>query len=1745
MSHRRTSTRRASRQPESQLSLDDLFAEWDESEIPAPTARPDALAVTPPWPLPGPAARRSPSRRAADNIAALRVLRSLQASGGQPDAGQRAALALWSGWGALPEVFESRAGKQPRWAAGTQAQLGELLDAGELRAARRSILNAHYTDPAIAGVMWQAAAAHGFTGGQVLEPGCGAGLLAGLAPAGARMTGVELDPATAAIAAALCPGMDVRCQSFAALDAPRGFFDLAIGNVPFGDFRMPEADPVTPESGQWSIHNACLYKALALTRPGGLLIALTSAYTLDAADANAREAIAGLADLIGAVRLPASSHEAAAGTRVVMDLIVLRRREDGREPAGPAWTESRCAELRGEKFWVSPLFLRDGAGMVLGKMGLGTSGHGPVITVRADGAAPLHEQLAAAVTVIAQRAAADGLAMTPRAGDAPAGPLPAAQATALMEGHITDHGSGRFSRVDGGRDCPHDVPRSQRAELAALCGLRDAVSGLLDAEGASTGDTPQTTAGRARLNGLYDAYARKWGPLNRFASRPTGWYAGECPACGEETRVTREPRPARQNAKGVPAGGNAGLLPGHPGVLAASCTECAATVPVSPALARVPPRQGGFRADPLAPLVYALEDFDPATQAAEKAPVFTGRVVAYRAHPDTAATPADALAICLDALGRVDLARIARLLGLDGEDAARAALDGLAYPDPEQHGRLVPAAEYLSGNVRVKLAAAEEAARDDAAYEPGVAALREALPPDLTPEQISARLGSSWIPAGVVQQFLREILDDARLDVEHPGGSWWSVSPGKSETILSVTKWGTRRYPAYELAEALLCQKPVRVLDNVGTAVDPVYVLNPDETLAAAEKAKELDAAFAEWLWADGARSARLARDYNDMFNSLVLRSYDGIELTLPGLADWFRPMIHPHQHAAVARMIAEPATGLFHVVGAGKTAEMAMGVMELRRLGLISLACVVVPNHMLEQFGREWLQLYPQAKILLTTTDDLSEKGRRRLHARVATGRWDAVIMTQSAFGRIPMSADGQREYFEAEIARLAGLLAAGADRSAKEIQAVMERMKIRLAARLDRLKDPGLTWEQMGVDYLVVDEAHAYKNLLTASRTPDAAIAGSGRSSDLHMKTEWLRARYARWATFATATPVANSITEVYVMFRYLRPDLLEGTQCTDFDTWAATFGRVVGTIELAVEGGTSFRLKYRFSEFYNVPDLQRLFHVFGDVKLADDLTLNVPLIAARPDGKRAPCIITVEPDPALTEYVKDLGERAELIRAREPRRYGTGEYRMNGKEITKPDNLLRVCTHGRLAALDLRLVGLAQDEPGKTAAVAAQILKVRARHPGKLQIVFCDLGTPKPGRWNAYDDIAGRLRAGGVPAHRVRYAHQARNDQEKAELFLACTRGDVDVIIGSTAKMGTGVNIQRLAIALHHVDAPWRPADVEQRDGRIIRQGNRNPEAEIYIYVTLRSFDGFMWQALLRKQRFIEDFLKVGGARVITGDVGDVTMSYDEIRSVATANPDLLAAAKARAEVARLSRSARAHEQAQRALEYAIGQHARTIAMSEDRVMLLDSLLRRRTPTAGDLFAMRIGEDAEPVTSRADAGRALLALAAARCADTDAAVRMQGRPVAGQAERVGELAGFGVILLARGLPGGVGQPEAVLVSAEFALEGVPESSVILPVDELEDSDPAHLVTRLENRASRLEAMIGTAQRAIANAESETAHARAQLGQPFPGAWELREAEMRLSEVERRMQDAAMGNDRRDHQRAAGSPAPEKAAA
>lgn len=1601
------------------------------------------------------------------NLDALRLLRQLQAEQRPARADDLPTLAAWCGWGAVPQLFDPA---RPEYAL-HHNELAELIpDAEELRAAARSTLNAHYTHPRVAAAMWQAAGTLGFTDGRVLEPGCGSGTFIGLAPDGPEMIGVELDPTTAGIAAALYPDAEIRAESFVDTRLPEGYVDLAIGNVPFGTVTL--TDRRHNPRGH-TIHNHFLVKTLHLTRPGGLAIAISSRYTMDAANPAARRELAELADLVFAVRLPEQTHQ-LAGTQVVTDLLVLRRRAPGVEPVGAAWERLVDVEVTHDQradaasravtsVRVNEYFAAHPE-QVVGELSAGRGQYrDDELRVRVPADADALAQVGARIAASAELATELGLTLLPREA-VPSQSREAARVALVPagarrpDGFLQRNCDGSFGRVENGAMVPHPVPGTQQRELAVLLELRDTYLQLVEAEAADLSDDAQLDELRAALNRHYDTYSATYGPINRFSWRPGRTH----PVTGETAQI------------------------------------------------RVPPRQGGFRDDPFAGAVYALENFDPQSQTATKAAIFTTRVVVPRVPPLGADTPADALAICLDTFGEVRLGEVARLLGVD-EAQARAQLGDLVFDDPEtampdgepsgEPGRLIPAAAYLSDNVRRKLDLARAAAEREARFEANVAALRAVVPADIAPDDIAVRLGG-WVRQSYVQDFLRETFGNQHLQVEHAGGTQWAVRGG-GWGVLETDTWGTPAMVGSKIAEKLLRAEPIQIWVEVD---DGRHELDLEATEAAQRKAVELNERFAEWAWADPPRATELAAEYNRRFNAIVLRDYSTTALSLPGLARSFAP--RPHQLAAVNRMIQEPSAGLFHVVGAGKTAEIAMGVWELRRLALINKPAIVVPNHLVDQFRNQFLQLYPQARVLAAGMQDVTRLGRGTFLGRIANSDWDAVIVSQSVFARIPLSAEAQKTYFERQSAQIRLWLDSAREQgglTVKRLETMLAKQEEAIKKHMEAHRDDGLTFEETGIDYLVVDEADMYKNLLTPSASPDLAIVGkraSKRATDLDMKIDYLRrTRGERVVTFSTGTPIANSLTECYVMQAYLRPDVLADAGVECFDQWAATFTQTVTEIEVAPTGG--YRLKVRIAKFDNVPELLRMFHIFADIQTAEDLQLPTPAVAGG-----GPETVAVPASEELAVFMAGIGDRASQMAARSEK----------GK-----DNVLTLMTESRKAALDLRLVDRNTAEQTKIDAAADRIVTIWDRHRhreylgpdgagsplrGALQIVFSDLGTPKEG-FNVYDELRTALVLRGMPREAIRFVHEANNDRDKALLFASCRRGEVAVIVGSTERLGAGTNIQDRAVAKHDLDVPWRPRDIEQRDGRILRQGNQNAEVEIIRWTTQKSFDAYMWQSLERKQKFIGQVLRGRLDIREIEDVGETALSYGEIKALAAGDPLLLEKAQVDADLIRLRRLERAHARSQDRLRWQVVSMADQKTGLERQVDQLAEILPQRRPTSAGSFTMTVGT--ATYDKRGEAGHALRR----RLAELARELGYQREAVG----PVGTLAGLALEAHALRRSSGI-----VLT---LRCRDVPHTSVELSVEQVqalsEDSKAVGFVARLENRITGLDHRHDELLAEAEHLAIEITRAQRRIGAEFPQAGELSAAKLRAADIEARLTEAA----------------------
>ncbi|XVU24283.1 hypothetical protein ACQPZJ_44820 [Actinoplanes sp. CA-054009] len=1623
------------------------------------------------------------------NLAAIRILTSGTPIGEQ----DQQMLARWSGWGAVPALFDERPQYAAMYAA-QRAELRELVGDDGYRAARRTTLNAHYTDAAYVQIIWAAVQQLGFTGRTALEPGCGAGSFIGFAPSGTRMIGIERDPTTAAIAQALYPDAQIHAESFADTRIEPGSADLAIGNVPFGKQKLH--DRVHNPDRTHSIHNHFILKSLHTVRPGGLVALITSRYTLDGRDdahQRARDQMAALAALVAAIRLPSSAHKVAAGTEVVTDLLILRRRDGDPADPDPAWTHTRAVTVphasrpgTDETFTVNDHFLQN-PHMVLGTMAADTGRNSATLTVRSDDpdtAAALRRALEQVVAAAAP-APTEGQAAAIGAVRDPRPVVLEAENEDLQEGRIVEGDDGKFYQVQAGALHRHEVPAKDIAELRALIGLRQTVMALLREESTHREDTDRMGELRAQLNEQYDGYLSAFRqPINRVKiSIRTG-----TDKHGEPTEVAHHTYP----------------------------------------------EMGGFRTDPSFSYVAALEAYDKETGQATKKEIFFQRVIAPPTAVTRVAEPADALVICWDRHNQVRLDVIAGLLGLDTEQQARDALSTLVYEEPGT-GELIRKAEYLSGNVRRKLTAARTAADLDSRFTVNVEALQRVVPRDKTPAEIGARLGSPWIAAGYVQQFLQELLDDDSVTVTEVAGHW-SVSGG-TKSILAGTVWGTSQRSAPSLAQNLLNSETIEITKTVKSPAGERTYRDTEATARAQAKAERLDARFRGWLWEEPERSTALSRIYNDRFNARVYRSYDGEHITAPGLSTAYP--LRAHQMAAVARIREQKGAGLFHGTGAGKTLEMVVGGMELRRLGLANKPCYVVPKGVLDQFRREFQQAYPLAKVLAADSADLRGDKRRQFVARCSTGDWDAIIISHTAFKSIPVSKSIQTDYLNRQVDRLRAHLqsAEDADRhTVKDLEKQIATLEEEIQNVLDKPTDAGVQFELTGIDYLFIDEAQAYKNLRVISSIPDLKHPGNQITADMEMKLEYLRAAgRRRLVTLATATPIDNAPSELLTMVKYADPDLLTDMELETDDQFHAAFIQGRRRVEMKPDG-SGFASRVRYSRYVNVPELkQNLLFSWADVKLKHHLNLGEPTIIG---GK--PEIITNQAPTELRQHLGLLAERARKVTSGKP------DLRTTTKGELKKDNILWISTDGRKASLDLRLAGLITDEPQKVDVAADWLAQTWRQHRddvyyqsdgtpepirGSLQLVFCDLGVPSD-RWNIYEALRDELMARGMAAEQIRFAQEATTLRERAQLDQDARDGKIAVLIGSRSGLGTGRNIQRRVITVMQLDPTWKQSPLEQSVGRGQRQGNANQAIHHVFVVTVGSYDPFLWQKVDDKARFTRQML----------DVSDTTRVIDVAEDDGSGKVDpavMFAVAAGRDELSQLTTieetvgALRIEQQIwyddQYALTASIDHNQQQITSLQQNITGIDQVLARRRDTRGDAFTMTVGTST--LDKRAEAGEALAdrLLTLARSGNTNIAAtpvaRLGGIEVTARVVRFTD--GPEAIMTFSGLPQGSETEVAISVSDLLAIAAGKHDAV-------------GVIRQLENRLAGLDKIRARHAERIQGLQDNIKQANQHIGLPFPQQADLDRYSQQLADLHAKLDisDSAGPDEAADETSASNAP-------
>ena len=1351
-----------------------------------------------------------PKQKFARNIEAIRTLFKLEQEHRGATAEEQQVLSQYVGWGGLSDAFDP---SKDSWAK-EYAELKELLSEDEYAAARSSVLNAHYTSPTVIRGIYDAVERMGFRSGNILEPSMGVGNFFGMLPdtmQDSRLYGVELDSITGRIAKMLYPQADITVAGFETTDR-RDFYDLAVGNVPFGNYKVN--DKAYNKLG-FSIHNYFFAKAIDQVRPGGVVAFVTSRYTMDSKDSTARKHMAERADLLGAIRLPNNAFRANAGTDVVSDIIFLQKRDRPIDHE-PDWVQLGKTE---DGFAINQYFA-DHPEMVLGVLSTESTQYGrEELTVAPLEGTSLADQLAEAVQHI-EGQYAEVEVETPDIADAenekhilPADPEVKNFSYTVVDGEVFYRENSVMTQVE--------LSDTAKGRVTGMVELRQTVNDLIDQQ---LNDYPDEDikATQERLNAAYDAFTAKYGLLND-----------------------------RKN----------GRL---------------------------------FEQDSSYYLLCSLENLDEQGQLKSKAAMFTKRTIRPERTVTSVDTPSEALAVSIGEHGKVDLPYMAELLGTPGEyGRITTELSGVIFKDPaadptDPEAGWQMADEYLSGDVRAKLRMAQFAAETNPEFAVNVDTLTKAQPRELEASEIDVRLGATWLAPEIIQKFMTETfqipyyLRHAVKVRYSPYTAEWRVE-GKTATgrgdIISSETYGTSRANAYKILEETLNLKDVRIYDTIEDAEGkPKRVLNKRETMLAQQKQQVIKDAFANWVWQDPQRRIALVKQYNELFNSTRPREYDGSHIRFVGMNPEIT--LREHQRNAIAHVLYGGNTLLAHEVGAGKTYEMAASAMEAKRLGLCQKSLFVVPNHLTEQWASEFLNLYPNAKLLVARRKDFETANRKKFCARIATGDYDAVIIGHSQFERIPLSFERQERIIQEQIYEtLAAInelkVHAGENFSIKQMEKTRKTLETKLEKlRSDERKDDVITFEQLGVDRLFVDESHFYKNLFLTTKMRNVAglsTSEAQKSSDMFGKCRYLdEITGGRGVVFATGTPVSNSMTELYTVMRYLQYSTLQQKKLTHFDCWASTFGETTTAIELAPEG-TGYRARTRFAKFFNLPELMSMFKEVADIKTSDQLHLPVPVAKFE--------TVVAKPSEIQKEMVQELSKRAADIHS--------------GIVDASVDNMLCVTNDGRKIGLDVRLMNpMLPDDPNSKLNVCVQnVLKIweDGKDQKLTQLLFCDLSTPKnDGNFNVYDDIRKKLVAAGVPENEIEFIHNADTEAKKAALFSKVRSGDVRVLLGSTAKMGAGTNVQSRLVAVHHLDVGWKPSDMTQRNGRIIRQGNMNKEVKVFNYVTEGTFDSYLFQTLENKQRFISQIMTSKSPVRSCEDVDEQALSYAEIKALCAGNP-----------------------------------------------------------------------------------------------------------------------------------------------------------------------------------------------------------------------------------------------------------------
>ena len=1555
----------------------------------------------------------TPSEKYAANAAAIRTLKQIEAEERLATPEEQEILSRYVGWGGLANCFEQTS---PHY-----EELKSLLDSEEYAAARASSLTAFYTPPVVIREIYKALSQMGFTQGNILEPSCGTGNFLGLLPAdmaGSKAYGVELDSISGRIAGQLYQNASISVNGFETVQMPDSFFDVAVGNVPFGDFKVLDK---RYDKHHWLIHDYFFGKTLDKVRPGGIVAFITSKGTLDKENSAVRKYLAQRADLIGAIRLPDNTFKQNAGTEVTSDIIFLQKR-DNITDLDQDWVHLDTDEngIRMNRYFVQH------PEMILGDMAMESTRFGPDSACKAREGEDLSDQLANAIQFLQAEIKPYELEELDEEEDRsiPADPSVKNFSYTVVDGQV-------YYRENS---LMHPVEVSVTAEnrIRGMIELRECVRRLIEYQTEGYPDE-DIAAEQQKLNALYDSFTAKYGLISSRGNKLA------------------------------------------------------------------------FSEDSSYCLLCSLEVLDEQGNLKRKADMFSKRTIRPHVAVTSVDTASEALAVSISEKARVDMDYMAELSGKSPEELEQE-LAGVIYRDircaenPEDilpsladlsRYPLVTADEYLSGKVRQKLRMAKaflEVAPDHQkeAARRNVEALEAVQPQDLGAGEIGVRIGANWVPIEVYQEFMVELLtpnyyvrDRIRILRSEATGQW-SIREKNADrsNVKANTTYGTKRMSAYHILEQTLNQKDVRVFDYIEDENGKKKpVLNKKETAIAQDRQELIKQKFAEWIWKDINRRELLCRIYNETFNGIRPREYDGRHIRFEGMNPEIS--LRPHQINAIAHILYGGNTLLAHEVGAGKTYEMVAAAMKMKRLGLCTKSLIVVPNHITEQWAAEWLQLYPSANILVATKKDFETQNRKKFCSRIATGDYDAIIIGHSQFEKIPMSVERQQAILERQIEEiLEGIEQAKAQKAERYTVKQMERTRKSLEARLAKLndqsrKDDVVTFEQLGVDRLFIDESHYFKNLFLATKMRNVggiAQTEAQKSSDLFMKTQYLdELTGGRGVIFATGTPISNSMVELYTIQRYLQYRLLQEMGLIHFDDWASNFGETVTAIELSPEG-TGYRAKTRFAKFYNLPELMAAFKGVADIQTADMLKLPVPKANFHTE--------VIQPSELQEEMIQGLAERAEKIRA--------------GGVDPHVDNMLRITNDGRKLALDMRLIQpLAPDDPnGKVAVCARNVYRIweQTKEKRSAQLVFCDLSTPTTdGSFNVYNDLKKKLMDAGIPEEEIAFIHTADSEAKKKELFSKVRSGQVRVLLGSTAKMGAGTNVQDRLIALHDLDCPWRPSDLQQRLGRIVRQGNENEEVEIYRYVTEGTFDAYLYQLVENKQKFIAQIMTSKAPVRVADDVDETALSYSEIKALATGNPLIIEKCNLDMEVARLNMLKASHLNQVYALEELVyRKYPEEITRLTERIAGYeqDVALAAAHPKAQEGFCgMEV--DGRHYTEKEGAGKAII----------DVCTRMTGS----DAVLLGQYRGFSMVLAYDGRSN----------EYRITLKGTLSHTVTLGADVFGN------ITRLDNALENLAGSLQAEQNSLEETKAQLENARTELATPFAREEELAEKTARLKEL------------------------------